>query len=415
MVKYHIIFSLVLLVVLACGQQKSRKNKSTDFEGLPPVEWAKKMADSDQIRIPDPVFIDHSKAPKWNYTHGLVTLANQKLYSYTGDEKYWDYGLSYADQMIRDDGKILGGYKLDRYSLDLVNPGKLLFDIYMKTGEERYRNAMDTLRLQLETHPRNSDGGYWHKKRYPWQMWLDGVYMADPFSAQYGATFDIPSAIDDAILQVELVQKHTFDPKTGLNFHGYDEKRQQFWANKETGCSSHVWGRAQGWYCMALVDILDFIPLDHPKREWFIQNLQQVYTAVLHAQETNSGVWWQVMDQPEKDGNYLESTSSTMFVYAFTKAYRKGYIDEKFIKAAKAGFKGILKQFVKENTDGTISITQCCAVAGLGGKNPEDRDGSFEYYLSEPIRENDAKAVGPFIMAGVELQKVADNNWKQSF
>ncbi len=203
-------------------------------------------------------------------------------------------------------------------------------------------------------------------------------------------------------------EKHTLDSKTGLNFHGYDEKRAQFWANKETGTSSHVWGRAQGWYCMALVDILDYIPMDHPKRKDFIKILEEVFTAVLKAQDPKTAVWWQVMDQPGRKGNYLESTCSTMFVYSFAKAYRNGYVDAKFLRSAKKGFNGILKQFVKEDTDGTISITQCCAVAGLGGKNPQDRDGSFEYYISEPIRENDAKAVGPFIMAGIELQMILD-------
>ena len=241
-------------------------------------------------------------------------------------------------------------------------------------------------------------------------MWLDGVYMADPFSAQYGFNFDVPSAIDDAILQVELIQKHTFDPKTGLNFHGYDDARQQFWANKDTGCSSHIWGRAQGWYCMALVDILDFIPQDHPKRPWFIKNIQQVYRAVLNAQDSVSGVWWQVMDQPGRTGNYLESTCSAMFIYAFGKAYRQGLVGREFLNAATHGFAGLLEQFIKENDNGTVSITQCCAVAGLGGRNPQDRDGSFDYYISEPIRNDDAKAVGPFIMAGIELQKILDDN-----
>ncbi len=375
---------------------------------ITPIEWAKKMADSDQKRVPNPVYLDGVKFPKWNYTNGLVTLANQQLYDYTKEQKYWDYGLSYAEQLIDKDGKIGGGYELDKYSLDLINSGKILFEIYNKTKDDRYKIAMDMLHKQLEGHPRNSHGGYWHKKSYPWQMWLDGVYMADPFSAQFGLVFNDPKSIDDAILQAELIQKHTYEPKTGLNFHGYDEKKVQFWANKTTGTSSHVWGRAQGWYCMALVDILDFVPENHPKRKELIQILQKVYVAVLKAQDSKTGVWWQVMDQPGRKGNYLESTCSTMFVYSFTKAYNKGYVDKKFLKSAQKGFNGILKEFIKENPDGTISITKCCAVAGLGGKNPQDRDGSFDYYISEPIREDDAKAVGPFIMAGIEMQKTLD-------
>ena len=400
----YCIFSLLVYHWVSFGQSKVK----SDFEGISPIEWAKKMADSDQKRIPNPVFLDGVKFPKWNYTNGLVTLANQQLYDYTKEQKYCDYSLAYADQLIDKEGKILGGYELEKYSLDLINSGKILFEIYKKTADERYKTAMDVLHKQLENHPRNSDGGYWHKKSYPWQMWLDGVYMADPFSAEYGAVFNTPKAIDDAILQAELIQKHTLDPKTGLNFHGFDEKREQFWANKQTGQSSHVWGRAQGWYCMALVDILDFVPMDHPKRKDLIKIVQKVFTAVLKAQEKDSGVWWQVMDLPGRKGNYLESTCSTMFVYSFAKAYRNGYVGKTYLKSAKKGFNGILKQFIKENPDRTISITRCCAVAGLGGKNPQDRDGSFEYYISEPIREDDAKAVGPFIMAGIELQKILD-------
>lgn len=394
--------SFLIFQFFSFGQSKPKDNP------ISPIEWAKKMADSDQKRVPNPVFLDGVKFPKWNYTNGLVTLANQKLYDYTKEQKYWDYGIMYADQLIDKQGKISGGYAVEKYSLDLINSGKILFEIYKKIDEERYKIAMDTLHKQLEGHPRNSDGGYWHKKSYPWQMWLDGVYMADPFSAQYGAVFNVPKSIDDAILQAELIQKHTFDSKTGLNFHGYDEKKAQYWANKETGRSSHIWGRAQGWYCMALVDILDYVPQDHPKRKELIKMLQKVFTAVRNAQEKDSGVWWQVMDQPGRKGNYLESTCSTMFVYSFAKAYRMGYVGSKFLKSAKIGFNGIQKEFIKENADRTITITRCCSVAGLGGKKPTDRDGSFEYYISEHIGENDAKAVGPFIMAGIELQKILD-------
>jgi unsaturated rhamnogalacturonyl hydrolase len=396
-------FLALLAGLVSLGQQNSDLKQK-----LTPIEWAKKMADSDQKRVPNPVYLDGVKFPKWNYTNGLVTLANQKLYEYTKDQKYWDYGFSYADQLIDKDGNIQGGYELEKYSLDLVNSGKILFEIYKKTGDPRYKTAMDVLHRQLENHPRNSDGGYWHKKSYPWQMWLDGVYMADPFSAQYGQAFNDPKAIDDAILQAELIQKHTFDSKTGLNFHGYDEKRVQFWANKTAGTSAHVWGRAQGWYCMALVDILDFVPENHPKRKDLIKIVQKVFDAVLKAQDSKTGVWRQVMDQPGRKGNYLESTCSAMFVYSFAKAYKNGYAGKKFLNAAQKGFNGIQKEFIKENADGTISITKCCAVAGLGGKNPEDRNGSFEYYISEPIRDDDAKAVGPFIMAGIELQIISD-------
>ncbi|MFV0366084.1 MAG: glycoside hydrolase family 105 protein [Mangrovibacterium sp.] len=392
-------------LLVSCGQSKKEKQSVSheEFNGKSPIEWAMLMADSDQKRFPDATMLDWTTKPKWSYTQGLVTLANQKLYAYTKEQRYWDYGYNYADTMITAEGEILGQYKMDKYNLDLVNSGKLLFEIYKQTGEERFKKAIDVLHTQLEGQPRNSDGGYWHKKIYPWQMWLDGVYMADPFSAQYGAVFGHPEAIDDAILQVELIQKHTYDAKTGLNFHGYDESREQFWADKETGLSQHVWGRAMGWYSMAMVDILDFIPADHPKREAFIQNLQKVYAAILKAQDVKTGVWYQVMDAPKREGNYLEATASAQFTYAFAKANRMGYVGDEYMDAAKKSFKGMLDAFVSINEDGTMDLNQCCSVAGLGGKDNR-RDGTYEYYLSEPIRANDPKGVGPFIMAALELQ-----------
>lgn len=401
---YKTLLIFLAAVLAACGGNNSKE--AENFRGIAPIEWAKRMADSDQQRVPNPSMLDFVKQPKWNYTHGLVCQSNQELYHFTKDKKYWNYALSYADQMVDSAGNIKGGYALSKFSLDQVNAGKIFFDIYHETQEPRFKLAMDTLYEQLLHHPRNADGGYWHKKHYPWQMWLDGVYMGDPFVAEYGATFRHPELIDDAIKQVELIQQHTYQEETGLNYHGYDEKKEQHWANKETGRSSHVWGRAQGWYCMALVDILDFIPENHPKRAWFISNLQQVYEAVLRAQDTSKGLWWQVMDQPGRAGNYFESTCATMFVYSFAKAYNKGYVEDEYWAAAKRGFQAILSQFIKENGDGTISIEKCCAVAGLGGK--DKRDGSFEYYLSEPIRANDPKAVGPFILAAIELQKQLD-------
>ncbi len=399
LLRLTLLFIVATFVLSSCGLSNKKDSKP---DAIAPIEWAKKMADSDQKRWPDASFLDWTPVPRWSYTQGLVTLANQKLYNYTNDQKYWNYGADYAKKMIAEDGTI-DTYNKEKYNLDLVNPGKILFDIYAKTGDERYKLAMDQLNEQLAEQPHNSDGGYWHKKIYPWQMWLDGVYMADPFHAQYGATFGYPEAIDDAIKQVELIQAHTYDAKTGLNFHGYDESREQRWANKETGLSSHVWGRAQGWYCMAMVDILDFIPNEHPKREEFIKNLQNVYLAVLKSQDEETGVWWQVMDSPKREGNYLEATASSMFVYSFAKANRMGYVGDEYMDAAKKGFDGIITQFVKENEDGTISLTQCCAVAGLGG-DKKYRDGSYDYYLSEPIRDDDPKGIGPFIMAAIELQ-----------
>ncbi len=405
----NIFKSISLVVLMAAALLNSSCTQKPKADETSPLEWAVKLADSDMTRFPDASMLDWTPKPKWSYTQGLVTLALQKLSAETGEQKYWDYGYAYADKMINEDGSIVS-YDMEKYNLDLVNSGKILFAIYEKTGDERFHKAMELLNEQLEGQPTTTDGGYWHKKVYPFQMWLDGVYMADPFHAQYGKVFNKPEAIDDAIHQVLTIQKHTHDSVSGLNFHGYDESREQAWANKETGLSQHVWGRAQGWYAMALVDILDYVPADHPKRAEYMEVLQSVFAAIKKAQDPASGVWWQVMDEPGREGNWLESTCSTMFVYAFAKANRLGYVDDSYLEAAKTGFDGILKNFIKVEEDGLTSLTQCCAVAGLGG-NPY-RDGSYEYYISTEIRDNDPKGVGPFIMAAIEMQKDLDAHAK---
>lgn len=370
-----------------------------------PLDWGKKMADSDMKRNPDASRLDFSPNPVWSYTQGLVTLAGQRLAAETGNQKYYQYGLDYADKMISDSGTI-ATYKMEKYNVDLINSGKILFEIYKKTGDEKYRKAIFLLREQLNTHPRTSEGGFWHKKVYPHQMWLDGIYMADPFYAQFGQVFDEPEAFDDVVNQVCVIQKHTVDSVTGLNDHGWDESKEQRWADPVTGRSPHVWGRAQGWYLMALVDILDFLPEDHPGRNEVIGILNTAAKAVVNVQDQSTGVWYQVPDQSGREGNYLEATASSMFVYSLLKGVRMGYLDQSFMEPAKRGFEGILKNFIQENEDGLISLTSCCAVAGLGG-NPY-RDGSYEYYISTEVRDNDPKGVGPFIMACIEMHKAAN-------
>jgi unsaturated rhamnogalacturonyl hydrolase len=392
----------LITAILLCFSCK--QNETTG-----PLDWGKKMADSDMKRNPDASMLDFSPKPNWSYTQGLVSLANQRLAEETGDQKYYRYGLDYADKMINDSGEI-ATYKKEKYNVDLINSGKILFDIYQKTGNGKYRKAIFLLREQLKTHPRTSEGGFWHKQVYPHQMWLDGIYMADPFYAQFGQVFNEPQAFNDVVNQVVVIQKHTVDSVTRLNFHGWDESKEQKWADPVTGRSPHVWGRAQGWYLMALVDMLDFIPQDHSGRSEIIKTLNTAAKAVVNVQDTTSGVWYQVLDQGARQGNYLESTASCMFVYALLKGIRMGYLDQSFMQPAKKGFEGILKNFIKENEDGTISLTNCCAVAGLGG-NPY-RDGSYEYYISTEVRDNDPKGVGPFIMACIEMHKAVKTDGK---
>lgn len=400
---------IAFLILLTAAIFPSCVIKQNVNRDTTPLDWAKKMADSDMKRNPDASMLDFSPKPVWSYTQGLVSLAGQRLTEETGEQQYYQYGLDYANKMINDSG-IICTYKKEKYNVDLINSGKILFEIYQKTGNEKYRKAIFLLREQLKTQPRTSEGGFWHKQVYPYQMWLDGIYMADPFYAQFGKVFNEPSAFDDVVNQVMVIQKHTDDSVTGLNYHGWDESREQQWADSVTGHSPHVWGRAQGWYLMAMVDILDFIPEDHPGRQNIIAIFNTAARAVVNVQDTVSGVWYQVLDQSGREGNYLEATGSCMVVYSLLKGIRMGYLDQIYMKPAKKGFDGILKNFIQENEDGTISLTNCCAVAGLGG-NPY-RDGSYEYYISTEIRNDDPKGIGPFIMACIEMHKTGRTDLK---
>jgi unsaturated rhamnogalacturonyl hydrolase len=333
---------------------------------------------------------------------------------YTGNMKYFDYVESYYDMMI-DDSANITRYQMDVFNIDHVNPGKDLFALYRQTGKKKYRMAADTLRKQMALHPRTSEGGFWHKKRYPWQMWLDGLYMGSPFLAQYAKEFNSPflsgyhqensgsALFDDVANQVILMAKHSYDPATGLFYHAWDESREQRWADKETGKSPHFWGRALGWYAMAQVDILDFIPEDHPQRPQLLEIVKKTADGIVKYQDPGSGVWYQVLDLPDRERNYLESSASAMFVYFLFKAVRMGYLNESYLRAADKGYRGILDTFIQENEDGTITLTSTCCGAGLGG-DPY-RDGSFEYYITEEICENDPKGTGPFIWASMEYER----------
>lgn len=361
------------------------------------------MADSEMIRNPESWMVDFSKTLKWNYCHGLELEAIYDVYKKTGNKKYYDYALSYADTMVFDDGSIRT-YKLEEYNIDRLNSGKLLFPIYKETKNEKYRLAMDLLRSQMDTHPRISNGGFWHKKVYPHQVWLDGLYMAGPFLAEYGATFNEPQLFDEVALQLITAYEDLVDEKTGLLYHGWDESREQRWADPITGKSPNFWSRSIGWYMMALVDALDFMPENHPKRGEIIAILNKISVAIENFRDSKSGMWYQVTDKGDKQGNYLESTGSIMFIYTWIKGANYGYLPKEFLKKGQLAYQQYLKQFLKENDDGTISITICCAVSGLGGEK-NYRDGSFEYYISEPIRDNDPKAVSPFIWVSIMLNK----------
>lgn len=393
--KNMLYLSLAVLLFASCGPKKLVD------ENLP---WSVRMARSEIIRNPDPSRLDFVTTKKWNYTNGLVCEAILDLYKKTGDKELLDYARQYADSMILADGEILT-YKLSNYNIDHINPGKYLFRLYDITGETRLKTAIDTLRSQLKTHPRTSEGGYWHKKIYPWQIWLDGIYMGDVFKAEYISRYEEPSQFADVVLQFTLAAKHTYDPQTKLYRHGWDEKRQQKWADPVTGQSPHSWGRAMGWYAMAFVDALDYIPEGTPGRDSMIAIFSTMCRDLVPIQD-ETGTWYQVLDLSGEHGNYLESTCTAMFTYAFLKGARMGYLPQEFVEIGKKAYNGMLNTFIRVDDDGLVNITNCCAVAGLGG-NPY-RDGSYEYYLSEKVRDNDPKGVGPFIMASLEMERLTE-------
>jgi unsaturated rhamnogalacturonyl hydrolase len=362
------------------------------------------MADSEIQRNPESWMLDFSDKPKWNYCHGLELMAMQQVYEKTGDKKYYDYAKSYADVMILNDGDSIIGYRQKEYNIDRINSGKFLFSLYKNTGDEKYRKAIELLRTQMRTHPRTSAGSYWHKLIYPHQVWLDGVYMASPFLAQYAVEFNEPELLDDVALQIIDAHKYMYDAETGLYYHGWDESREQRWANPETGLSPNFWSRSIGWYMMAMVDALDFIPENHPQRAVIITLFQNLAQSIGNFRDPETGLWYQVTGQLGREGNYIESSGSAMFIYSWVKGAQKGYLDTSYLETGKTAYDRFVERFIRRNEDGTIRLIDGCSVAGLGGEK-NYRDGSYEYYINEPVRDNDPKAVAPFMMLSVMLDR----------
>lgn len=395
-------YLLILLFMVACSDQPESRQVTGDAVAVSnTVPWYVRMTDSEIYRRGNSLEYGGSDSKaKWNYQTGLFLKATFAVWQETGQHKYFDYVKRIVDSYLGPDGSIKT-YKMDDYNLDKINSGKVLLSLYRVTEEEKYKQAAFILRQQLENQPRTSEGGFWHKQRYPWQMWLDGIYMASPFYTEFSQLFDQPEGFDDVVTQILLIDVHTRDPETGLRYHGWDESNDQRWANPETGCSPNFWGRAMGWYAMALVDVLDFLPVNHPKRGQILFIFRDVATAIRAYQDDKSGLWYQVLDQDTRKGNYLEASASSMFVYALAKGVRKGYLNTEYQTVADRGYHGLLEKLVMIEADGLASLTRICSVAGLGGE--PYRDGSFEYYISEPVVMNDLKGIGPFILASMEM------------
>ncbi|MGL2988059.1 glycoside hydrolase family 88/105 protein [Flavobacterium sp. RSSA_27] len=389
--------SMTMGLLLLVSQNGSSQNLPISKK----LKWSQRMAYTIMNQHKESYMIDFATKPKWDYVHGLVLTSFEELNKKHPDPRYAHYIKSYADLFIDEKGTI-STYKFENFNIDMVVAGRILFSLYETTGSNHYLLALQTLRKQLEAQPRTPSGGFWHKKIYPNQMWLDGLYMGEPFYAQYTKTFENGKSFNDIAFQFELIEKNDKDPQTGLLYHAWDESKQMPWANPTTGTSPNFWSRSLGWYAMALVDVLDYMPKDHPKHKVLVGYLNALAENLTKFQHS-TGLWYQVTDKGAIGGNYLEGSGTAMFAYAFAKGANKGYLPKKYKEVAAKAFDGITKHLVKVNDKGEIVITQVCAVAGLGGK--PYRDGSFEYYVTEKKKDNDPKATGPFILAALELNQ----------
>jgi unsaturated rhamnogalacturonyl hydrolase len=343
---------------------------------------------------------------KWSYGEGVILKGFENVYRKTSKKVYLEYIELALGKLISDDG-IIEGYSLEEYNIDSINNGKNLFILYEETQKEKYKKAMDILKKQLDTHPRTTDGLFWHKNIYPHQVWLDGIFMGDVFYCQYIKNFGNPADFDDVTKQFLQTYEHNLDVESGLLYHGYDESRQQFWCNKDSGVSPNLWGRGIGWYVMAIVDMLDYLPKAHKHREKVIQILLSVTEALIKIQDSKSKVWYQILDCHDRKGNYLESSATAMFIYAIAKGINNGYISRNYTAFIKEAYEAAIEEFITITNQGLVNVNKVCKVAGLGAT--DKRDGSFAYYISEPIVCNDSKGVGSFILAACEVEKLLED------
>ena len=362
--------------------------------------WSKKLAKSIMERTPR-LYEEKWYKGKWSYDYGVVLKGFQLLWERTQEKIYFDFIKDNIDYFVQEDGTIRG-YSVEEYNIDHVNTGKLFFLLYKETGEEKYKKAAELLSQQLANHPRTSEGAFWHKEIYPYQIWLDGLYMGSPFYAEFIQNFSEEKDYQDVLRQFEISYKHLFDPKTNLLIHAWDEKKVQPWADPKTGLSHHFWSRSIGWYLMAAADTYELL---HEETDCSLlkEILEKTLAALLPYQEENSGTWYQVTTETKRKGNYLEASGSSMFVYAMAKGIRLGLLNkEEWLPQVKKSHQGLLDEFVLETKEGWLNLNKNCQVAGLGGA--DQRDGSYAYYISEPIICNDQKGVGAFLQALIEVE-----------
>lgn len=386
----HFIWSLLALVTLAFHAPAQYDKRS-----IKPL--SEQMAATVMEVWPE-------RAKKWSYDHGVIQDGMDALWKRTGNAVYFKYIQHDMDAFISADG-IIDTYSREHVNIDNVKNGTVLLGLYRVTGQQKYFKAATSLWEQLNIQPRTSQGSFWHKRIYPNQVWLDGLYMGQPFYAQYAAFVGNQMAFDDIANQFIRIEQLARDKKTGLLYHGWDETKSERWANPKTGLSPHIWARAMGWYAMALVETLDYFPVAHPKRPELIHILTRLTAAVKSAQHPKSRVWYDIIDQPNRKGNYFESSASSMFVYAIAKGVRLGYLPASYFAVADKGYKGIQQEFIEQRSVGRINLKGTVSVSGLGGK--PYRDGSYDYYMSEKVVTNDPKGVGAFLLAANEMELAA--------
>ena len=384
--------------VLAFAQDKDGLEK---FVVKPNSKWGERTVITILNKYPNAWQIDGTEKPKWDYKMGLVLSAFEKLYKKTNEKVYLNYIKGYADEMIDADGNIKK-YDIKEYNIDCANPAKLLFNLYDVTKDKRYLKVLQQIRTQLESQPRTASGGFWHKQIYPNQMWVDGLYMAEPFYTEYTVKYENGKALDDVAKQFELVQNHLVDKKTGLVYHAWDESKEIAWANPETRTSPTIWGRGIGWYMMALVETLDYYPKTNKNYKILVSYLNQMAKRV-DKNKSASGLWYQVADKPEMTGNYLESSSSGMIIYALAKGADKGYLTSGYKKMAQKSFDAYVKEFVKKDDKGQVIISNVSSNVGLGGK--PFRDGTNQYYINSKTKDNSSPALAAFLLSAIELNK----------
>ena len=346
--------------------------------------------------------IREGKPASWNYIDGCMLTALMEMEGLTGDRRCFDFVKSVVDHFVGGDGAIRT-FKPEAYNLDDINEGRVLFALYERAGEEKYRRAADFLRAQLEKQPRTHEGNFWHKAIYPNQVWLDGVYMAQPFYALHEKHFG-RGDYSDTVGQIKNVRSRMFSDEKGLYFHGYDASKTAFWADPVTGCSKSFWLRSLGWFAVALADLLEILPNGE---DW--DSLRDIFTELMsrvaRCADPGTGLYWQVPDQGGREGNYLETSGSAMMAYAMLKGARLGVLGKEYAAKGQRTFDGIMEKYLTFRS-GELNLGGICLVAGLGPENNRRRDGSYAYYISEPVVENDAKGVAPFVLAYTEVKRL---------